>query len=288
MTSKQALSRARELLVANGIADAALEAELLLRHVLGVGRVQLYQGLDRELDPEQEGSFRQVVERRLSHEPTAYLTGHCEFYGLDFYIDPKALIPRPESELLVEEALKFAQESPERGDLLIAETGTGSGTIAISLALHLPAAKIYAIDVSANALEVATINCRKHLVEDRVQLVPGDLLEPIPRPVDLVIANLPYVSDNEIDKLSPEIRLFEPRVALAGGEDGLDKIRRLCQQAVDRLRDTGCLLVEVGMGQADTVTAYLRNLFPSARAEIILDLSGIARVVRLRLTPNPA
>jgi release factor glutamine methyltransferase len=286
MTLKQALGSARGLLAANGIADAALESELLLRHALKVSRVQLYQNLNQELRPEQEADFWQIIKRRLSHEPTAYITGHTEFYGLDFYVDQRALIPRPESELLVEEALKFTGEHPARENLLIAEVGTGSGAIAVTLALNLPQSKIYAIDVSTGALEVAAINCQKYRVENRVQLISGDLLEPLSEPVDLIVANLPYIRDSEIEELSPEIKFFEPRIALAGGEDGLDKIRQLCRQTVNRLRRGGCLLIEIGLEQGEHVTTYLRNLFPSARVEVMPDLSGIDRVVCLRLTQN--
>lgn len=288
MTLKQALSRTREILVANDIEDAALECELLLRHTLKISRVQLYLDLNHELSPEQEETFWHLIKRRLSHEPTAYITRHCEFYGLDFYVDPRALIPRPESELLVEEALKFASKQPTRKNYprLIAEVGTGSGAIAITLALHLPQAKIYAIDISATALEVAATNCQRHRVGNQVQLLSGNMLEALPKPVDLIVANLPYIRDSEMEELSPEIQLFEPRIALAGGEDGLDKIRQLCQQVGDRLHPEGCLLVEIGLEQGRTVTTSLRNLFPSALLKVISDLSGIDRVVSLHLTHN--
>lgn len=288
MTLKQALSRAQEILVANDVEDAALECELLLRHALNISRVQLYLDLNHELSPKQEETFWYLIKRRLSHEPTAYITRHCEFYGLDFYVDPRVLIPRPESELLVEEALKFVSNHPVRKNQshLIAEVGTGSGAIAVTLARHLPQAKIYAIDVSAAALEVAAINCQRHRVGNQVQLLLGNMLEALPEPVDLIVANLPYIRDSEIEDLSPEIQLFEPRIALAGGEDGLDKVRQLCQQVSDRLCPEGCLLVEIGLEQGRAVTTFLRSLFPSAEIEVIPDLSGIDRVVSLRLTRN--
>jgi len=282
MTLKQALSRAREILVANGIEDAALECELLLRQALKISRVQLYQNLNQELSPEQEETFWHLIKRRLSHEPTAYITRHCEFYGLDFYVDPRALIPRPESELLVEEALNFTSDYL----CLIAEVGTGSGAIAITLARHLPQAKIYAIDVSATALEIAAINCQRHRVGNQVQLLLGNMLEALPESVDFIVANLPYIRDSEMEELSPEIQLFEPRIALAGGEDGLDKIRQLCRQVGDRLRSEGCLLVEIGLEQGRAVTTSLRSFFPSAQIKVIPDLSGIDRVVSLCLTHN--
>ena len=279
MTLKQALGRAREILVANNIEEAPLESELLLRHALKISRVQLYLDLNHELSPEQEETFWHLIERRLSHEPTAYIIGHREFYGLDFYVDPSVLIPRPESELLVEKALKLAQNHTIS---TIAEVGTGCGAIAISLALNLPQAKIYATDISASALEVALFNCQKHGVVDRICLLAGDMLDLLPEPVDLIVANLPYVKESEINAAG-----FEPLVALNGGSDGLKKMRQLCQQVGDKLRPEGCLLLEIGQGQERAVTTLLRSLFPSAEIEVAPDLSGIDRVISLHLTPNP-
>ena len=279
MTLKQALGRAREILVAINIEDAPLESELLLRHALKISRVQLYLDLDHELNPEQEETFWQLIERRLSHEPIAYIIGHREFYGLDFYVDPNVLIPRPESELLVEKALKLAQNHAVS---IIAEVGTGCGAIAISLALNLPQAKIYATDISAPALKVARFNCQKHRVVNRICLLQGDMLDPLPEPVDLILANLPYVKESEINTAG-----FEPPVALNGGSDGLEKIHQLCHQAGDKLRPEGCLLLEIGQGQETAVTTFLRSLFPSAEIEVIPDLSGTDRVISLRLTQSP-
>jgi release factor glutamine methyltransferase len=273
---KQALSRARDILTQNKVEDTPLECEILLRHTLGISRTQLYLELDRNLSPEQDAVFRQLVERRLSGEPAAYITGHREFYGLDFYVDSRVLIPRPESELLVEEALRLAQEHPLS---TIAEVGTGSGAIAVSLALELPEAKIYATDISAPALEAAGINCRKHGVGDRVNLLQGDMLDPLPQAVDLIIANLPYVRKSELSGTS-----FEPLLALDGGGDGIEKIRRLCRQAGNKLRPGGFLLLEIGQGQGRAVTALLNTLFPRSKINILPDLSGIERVVSLGLT----
>jgi len=285
MILKQALSHARGILAANNIEDAPLECELLLRHALKLNRVQLYLDLEHEPSPQQEETFWQLIERRLDHEPSAYITQHCEFYGMDLYVDPRVLIPRPESELLVDQALEFARKHPTRHNHshLIAEVGTGSGAIAIALARHLPQAKIYASDISAVALEVAAINCQRHGVDKQIQLLSGNMLKVLPEPVDLIIANLPYISDGELAELSPEMQMFEPRVALAGGEDGLDKIYELCRQADNSLRSRGCLLIEMGLGQGKAITARLHHLFPSAGIEVIPDLSGIDRVVSVML-----
>jgi len=274
LTLKQALSRAKGTLVSSNIDDASLECELLLRHTLKISRIQLYLDLDRELSPEKEKTFWRLITSRLNGKPTAYMTGHREFYGLDFYIEPHVFIPRPESELLVEKALNLAQYHPRA---TIAEIGTGCGTIAITLALNLPQAKVYATDISASALKVALINCHKHGVENIVHLLEGDMLEPLPEPVDLIVANLPYVKERE---LSHTVN-FEPLVALNGGSDGLQKIRQLCQQASDKLRPGGFLLLEIGQGQARAVTSLLHRLFPKAVVEVSPDLSGIDRVVSM-------
>ncbi len=281
MTLKQVLYRARQILTENGIEDAALEGELLLRHVLGIDRARLYSEPDRELGSEQEAEFWHLLQRRLGGEPSAYITGHREFYGLDFYIDRRVLIPRPETELLVAEAVRLVQA----GNIAaVADIGTGCGAIAISLVRHFPGLKIYASDVSADALEVARINCEKHGVADRVQLLHGDMLVPLPEPVDLITANLPYVGEKEIT--ASGLADFEPRLALDGGADGLDKIRHLCQQGRDKLRPQGVILLEIGQGQGGTVTDLLRRHFPAASVAVISDFQGIERVIRLCLTPN--
>lgn len=278
MTIRQALSRAKEILVASNIEDPPLESELLLRHALKISRVQLYLELERELGSKDEQAFWHLIERRLNYEPTAYIIGHREFYGLDFYVDPNVLIPRPESELLIEKTLKLAEEHAVS---TIVEVGTGCGAIAISLSLSLPQVKIYATDVSASALKVALFNCQEHEVVNRICLLQGDMLDPLPEPVDLIVANLPYVAESELSWIST--LNFEPSLALNGGSDGLGKIRQLCTQISDKLRLGGYLLLEIGQGQRRAVTTLLRSLFPSAEIEVAPDLSGIDRVVSLTL-----
>lgn len=280
MTLKQTFSHAREILTTNNIEDASLESELLLRHTLKISRVQLYLDLDYELSSKEEETLWHLIERRLNGEPTAYITGHREFYGLDFCVDPSVLIPRPESELLVEKALKLAQI---RTILTIAEVGTGCGAIAISLALNLPQAKIYATDISASALKVALFNSQKHRVTNRICLLQGDMLNPLPEPVDLIVANLPYVKESE---LSPVYSAnSEPPLALNGGSDGLEKIHQLCRQVNTKLCPDGYLLLEIGQGQGRAITTFLRSLFPSAKIEVTPDLDSIDRVVSLTLPP---
>jgi len=276
---KQALGKARGILVENNVEDASLEGELLLRHSLNIDRVQLYIDLGKELTSHQEGIFFNLLERRLNGEPAAYITGNREFYGLDFEVNPAVLIPRPESELLVGKALSIAKNRPLS---TLADIGTGSGAIAVSLAVNLPRTLIYAADISAAALETALANCRKHGVADRVRLLEGNLLEPLPEPVDLIVANLPYVSQSELNPQS------EPPLALDGGADGTERIAQLCRQAGGKLRAGGCLLLEIGQGQREAVTAILHNIFPGGTIEVFPDLAGIDRAVLLNLSASPA
>lgn len=276
MTLRRTLSGARKILATNNVEDSLLESELLLRHTLKLDRVQLYLALDQELTPDQHENFWRLIQRRLNHEPSAYIIEHREFYGLDFYVNSDVLIPRPESELLLEKTLELAQRSATG---TIAEIGTGCGAIAISLALNLPETKIYATDISAPALKVALFNCQKHGVVNRVCLLEGDMLSPLPEPVDLIVANLPYVRESELTKTNT--LNFEPSLALNGGSDGLGKIRKLGAGISTRLRPDGSLLLEIGQGQSEAVTSLLCNLFPTAKTAVFPDLSGIDRVVSL-------
>jgi release factor glutamine methyltransferase len=267
-----------------GIADASVEAELLLGHVLGMSKTQLYTEPERSLTSVEVEQLCHLVRRRLDHEPTTYILGHCEFYGIDFYIDYHTLIPRPETELLVEKAVELAQRVSQTGkQITIADVGTGCGAIAISLALALPQAKIYATDVSASALQVAEMNCRRYGVNGRVQLLHGNLLEPLFQPVDMIVANLPYIKDCEFGDLSPEIRDYEPMIALAGGKDGLDKIQQMLEQMPGKLSHGACFLLEIGQGQGEMVTSLIKSYFPQASIELISDLSSIERVVKVVL-----
>ncbi len=279
MTLKKRLEAARLELKGAGIPDASLEAELLLRHVTTLDRATLFASPEMVLKPEQETRFRELLARRLDREPAAYITGHREFYGLEFMVDPRVLIPRPETELLVSEALAWCEglQAPT-----IADIGTGSGAVALALAVNLPGAAIYATDVSDSALAVAAANCRVHGVASRVRLLRGDLLAPLPEPVDLIVANLPYVTEAEMGALLLEINRYEPRVALAGGADGLDLVRRLCDSAPDYLKPHACLLLEMGPAQTAAVAVSLRRIFPAADVTVLPDLAGLARVVRLR------
>ena len=284
MTLSEALHSTKHILSTGGIEDANTEAELLLCHVLRTSKTQLYIERERSLTSAETKHLQQLVQRRLLHEPAAYILQDCEFYGIDFYVDYGTFIPRPETELLVEKAIEVAYHlPPSENQLTIADIGTGNGAIAISLALALPHAKIYATDISASALEVAEINCRRCGVDSRVELLQGNLLEPLPRRVDMIVANLPYIKNCELRDLSQGIIDFEPMLALAGGEDGLGKIRLLLAQIPSRIYPGGCLLLEIGQGQDKAVTSLINSYFPKANIELIPDLSGIYRLVKIIL-----
>jgi release factor glutamine methyltransferase len=278
---REVLQSVTQTLHRAGIDDASVEAELLLGHILGKSKTQLHAESKRSLTSVETEHLRYLVQRRLNHEPAAYILGHCEFYGIDFCVDCHTFIPRPETELLVEKVIELVHRlSQPSKQITIADVGTGCGAIGISLALALPQARIYAIDVSASALRVAEINCRRHGVDSQVELLQGNLLEPLPQPVDIIVANLPYIKDCEFRELSPEIRDYEPTMALAGGEDGLDKIQQLLEQMPVKLRYGGCFLLEIGQGQGEMVTSSIKKSFPQASIELIYDLGGIARVAK--------
>lgn len=276
MTRRVVLQRARELLSRNSIEDEALEAELLLRHTLNIDRAGLYAEPEGALTSQQKADFWDKVERRVKGIPSAYITGVREFYGLEFYVDDSVLIPRPETELLVEKAIEIARNysSP-----VIADIGTGCGAIAISLAVNLPRAFLFATDISQKALDTGRRNCERHKVERRVRLYTGDLLEPLPDPVDIIAANLPYVRTADLPTVNTNG--YEPRLALDGGEDGLDVIRRLCAQVNGELKPGGSLLLEIGLGQRAEVVNLLQTLFSSAQISVTPDLNSIDRVVCL-------
>jgi release factor glutamine methyltransferase len=276
MNRREALKLGSKILAENKIDDASLEAEILLRHTLNIDRTRLLVGYDETLSSQQQTDFLNKVARRVEGMPAAYITCMREFYGLEFYVDEHVLIPRPETELLVEKTIEIARnyDSP-----VIVDVGTGCGNIAVSLAANLPHAHIYATDISEKAVEVARCNCMKHSVKKRIQLLYGDLLEPIKEPADIIVANLPYVRTADLPTVNTNG--FEPRIALDGGVDGLDVIRRLCSQVNDKLTLGGTLLLEIGLGQREALVNYLRSLFPESKIETMRDLTAIDRIVCL-------
>lgn len=276
MTLGEKLREVSRALKTAGIPDPSLEAQILLAHVMGLSRAQLLASPERPLSTAELKGAQDILDRRLKREPTAYILKRKEFYGRGLYVDRRVLIPRPETELLVERTLALARGLGE--EAMIAEVGTGSGAVAISLALELPRAHLFALDISGEALEVASINCRKYGVEGRVRLIQGDMLSPLPRPVHIVVANLPYVPDGA--ELPPEL-LYEPPLALRGGPDGLDGLRAFLPQVRRKLLDGGSFLMEIGAGQEGEAKRLVPARFPGARVSLFADLGGIPRVIEV-------
>jgi release factor glutamine methyltransferase len=282
VTLREALRQAEARIALQHVSDARIEAELLLMHALGIQRADLYARLAEPLPSAVGDKFEALVERRLRHEPAAYILGRHEFYGIELCVDSRVLIPRPETELLAETALVFVERRFGKGQpSSIVDVGTGSGAIAIVLALHLPRARIYAADASSGAIDVAGVNCTRHGVNGRVELLLGDLLDPLSRSVDLIVANLPYVKDADIPQLMPEIRDFEPVAALAGGADGLDKVRLLLAQSKGHLLPRGAVMLEIGLGQAEEAVSIAARHFPQSKVDLLKDFAGIERVLRI-------
>jgi release factor glutamine methyltransferase len=251
---------------------------MLLAYVLGCSTTDLFVHPERTLTTGETQTYRQIVAQRAQHAPVAYLIGHRAFLDLDLGTDRRALIPRPETELLVEQALLDARRwTPPR----LVDVGTGSGAIAIGIAKHHPQAQVFATDRSPEALQLAGENAQRCGVADRITFLCGNLLDPLPTPVHLVIANLPYVSAPEYAALPPDIRLYEPRQALLAGEDGLDAIRALLSTARPHIAGDGVLLLEIGATQGQAVTALARQAFPGAQVTVIPDCARHDRLVRI-------
>lgn len=276
---RQVLQQTHHTLEASHIPDARLEAEVMVMNVLRIPRQDLFAQQEAEVAPQQEQALDEIIQRRLKREPLAYILGYKEFYGVNLLVNPSVLIPRPETESLVEHALFMALMGMESADLVIADVGTGTGAIAVNLAIHLPAARIYAIDNADPVLDVASYNIRAHNVADRIRLRKGDLLEPLDEPVDLVVANLPYIPTERIPTLQPEIQ-WEPRQALDGGPDGLDLVRRLLEQAAgDKLKDHGIILLELDPEQMPPARELAQRLFPGAEITVEKDLAQLDRML---------
>ena len=277
MTLAERVSEAALRLAEAGIdaRDAAFDAEVLARHALGWDRAT-YLARWREPAPADfEQPFEPLVARRCRREPVARITGRREFWGLDFEVTPAVLVPRPESELLVETALARLGDRAPRWE--VADVGTGSGCLAIALARELPRARVAATDVCPDALAVARRNAARHRAADRVTFHHTDLLDGLPGPFDLIVSNPPYVPDGVVDTLAPEVSRHEPAAALRGGPDGLDTVRRLIA-AANRLRPGGWLVMEVGAGQSGDAAAIGRRAGLQV-VDVRPDLQGIPRAV---------
>jgi len=281
---------ATECLRTADVQEPRLNAEVLLGKALGLTRTALYGQPGRPVSLPESDRYRRLVKRRARREPLQYLVGTCEFYGREFEVTPAVMVPRQESELVVEKCLEKLRE----GECWAADIGTGSGAIAVSLAAERPALRVIATDRSVKALRVAARNASRHRVKDRVLLGAGDLAEPVVRmlpagrrAVDMVVSNPPYVPTACIERLQPEVRDFEPRSALDGGPDGLAVLRRLIPQAAPMLASGGWLVLELGEGQADAVrtVASSTSAFAQDSVETVADAAGCERVFAIR-KPN--
>ena len=280
MDIKTALADARALLQQKNIELPRLEAEVLLAHVLNCSRAALYAHAGRELPPESAHKFSSLVEKRAGGMPTAYLIGKKEFMGLEFKVNPAVLIPRPDTELLVETAVHLLRHADTDQPLMV-DVGTGSGAIAVSTACFVSRLKVQATDISPEALAAAKENAAFHGVSGRVQFLEGNLLEPVlnsaaPRTVDLIAANLPYVPSGDICGLAAEVRC-EPILALDGGGDGLDLYRLLSPQAEKLLKPGGHLLMEIGPGQGEKTLKLAAA--PQWQSKLYCDLAERERLV---------
>ena len=283
-SSSQLYREAVETLSKAGIDNARQEALWILEEAVGVTLIRLHAYSEDSIDPERYQKAVALIERRASREPLQYVLGHQEFYGLDMMVKPGVLIPRPESELLVEKAIALLQSHPHP---VIVDVGTGSGCLAISMARTLTHAVVIASDQSVAALQIARLNAKRHGLDSRILWLAGDLLAPLlssglAGKVTAIIANLPYISHAEWESLSPDVKDFEPGLALDGGPDGLDVYRRLLQGAPGLLAPDGVILIEIGLGQADCLCQEIAHSNILKVVEIQPDVQGIPRMVCLQ------
>ncbi len=285
MRASEALAAASGRLSASDLPDATLEAEVLLRHVIGVSRAGLYASLDRPLGDAEVAELERLTGLRTEGEPLAYILGRREFYGIDLAVTRHVLVPRQETELLVEQVLEWHARragnatARDPATVKIVDVGTGCGAIAMAIASSLPHAAIYATDISGDALKVADAN---RGIEGRVRLVRTDLLQGIRGMLDVIVSNPPYIPTGQLSSLAREVQA-EPRVALDGGPDGLTVIRRMLAQAAERINPGGLVLTEIAPEQLERVMAEAAALFPGARIRSARDLLEMPRAVAIEI-----
>ena len=271
-----------QVLLQAGLENSRLDAEVLLRHVLDLAKEQLYMNGDAPISAGPEGKFRKLVLRRSRREPVAYITGHKEFWSLDFLVSSAVLIPRPETELLVELALQYVGRLASRSPVKVLDIGTGSGAISVCLAKELPAAQIVALDISPVALDVARANAERHGVADRIRFLTGDLFAPakgVLETFDLIVSNPPYIRTGELPWLAPEIREWEPVIALDGGPDGFDIYRRIIAEAHKYLVTGGSIVLEIGADMAPDLVDLFSRAGCYGPASVYQDYTGKDRVI---------
>jgi len=285
MNIHQALALGQKQL--NSSDNPYLDSRLLLEYVTKANHSQLVAHPEKELNHSERMAYQELLLRAAAHEPIPYLLGSAPFYGSDFIVNPAVLIPRPETECLIDSVVDWARKIEDGFDSFhIVDVGTGSGCIAITLAGIFPDAQIEAVDISADSLGVAKTNAIKHQVCDRINFLHGDLLIPITSNPNLIVANLPYVADDEWSTLDQNVRLFEPEIALRGGSDGVDLIKDLLVQARDRLAPGGGIFLEIGWKQGPMALEVAASLFPRATIRVKADLSNQDRIVIIETIPK--
>ncbi|MCS7239130.1 MAG: peptide chain release factor N(5)-glutamine methyltransferase [Thermoguttaceae bacterium] len=274
-----------EYLRQRGSSTPRLDAELLLAHAIGCQRIELYTQYDSEPDEQARAKFREYVRRRGAGEPVAYLIGGREFFSLWFEVTPAVLVPRPETELVVTTVLDIVKSSPPQESWDICDVGTGSGVIAICLAKYLPSCQVTAVDISSEALQVAARNAARHQVAERIEFVHGDLLRDLPaeKRFHIIASNPPYVGEDELHRLAPDVRSFEPVTALLAGKEGTEVIAALTAQAAPRLKSPGWVVIEISPQIADKVASIIAAQPELELVEIRKDLARLPRVVVARL-----
>jgi release factor glutamine methyltransferase len=259
--------------------SSSLDARLLLQRVLQVNQTYLVAHGEEELTAVQTHRYHHFLQRAGQGEPIPYLVGHAPFYGRDFTVTPAVLIPRPETEQLVDTAVAWANSHPIHN---LIDVGTGSGCIAITLSLRLPDVQVYAVDISAEALAIARQNARQQNTLDRIRFFQGNLLAAAPGKFDLIVANLPYVTNGEWTSLDVGVKSYEPALALKGGADGLDLIRQLLAQAITRLHSGGAVFLEIGWRQGTAVRRLAEHYFPGVQVDVLPDFAGHDRIVLIQ------
>jgi len=279
-TIREVLDWTAKDFASRGIASARLDAELLVAKALGIDRIGLYLDLSRPLDEIERGAIRSLVARRREREPVAYILGHRDFYGRRFLVTSDVLIPRPDTETLAEHALECI---PKDVRCRVLDVGTGSGVLAITIAAERPSAEVTATDISSAALEVASQNARRLEVADQIRFQCIDLLDS-GEEYDVVVSNPPYVARRDMETLEVDVRQYEPRLALEAGEDGLDVVRALLTASAPVAQPGSQMLLEIGAGQAPTVSEIARSGSAWEPVAVYPDLNRIERVVHLRRT----
>jgi len=265
-----------------GIKNQRLDAEVLLRHVLKMEKEQLYVNGDAPIGARQEAEFRALLSRRSQREPVSYITGQKEFWSLDFFVTPAVLIPRPETELLVEVALQYIERLRSGSSVKVLDLGTGSGAIAVSLAKDHGATEIVAVDISPVALDLARVNAMRHGVADRIRFLPGDLFAPVKASLeafDLIVSNPPYIRTGELSMLAPEIREWEPTIALDGGVDGADTYRRIIGEGHRYLTPGGSIVLEIGADMGRDVADLFSRSSCFGPPAVCQDYAGKDRLI---------